>query len=48
MARQTWICYGNSGDPIGLFGIFFFFGEYGKQAIQSKESKCLIGSRIAA
>ena len=26
----------------------FFFEEYGVQAIQSKETKCLIGSRMGA
>ncbi|WP_374934749.1 hypothetical protein [Neobacillus driksii] len=44
MARYTSIRYGNSGDPTGLF----LLEEYGVQAIKSKETKCCVGSRIAA
>lgn len=36
MARQTLICYGNSGDPIGLFE-GFFFEEYGEQAYKASD-----------
>ena len=38
MARYTQICYGNPGDPTGLFG--YINEEYGVQAIQSEETKC--------
>ncbi|MFB3164727.1 hypothetical protein ABLO26_25535 [Neobacillus sp. 179-J 1A1 HS] len=44
LARYTSIRYGNSGDPTGLF----LLEEYGVQAIKSKETKCCVGSRIAA